>query len=453
VRGRYAKLASDWLLRGWVDEPYALVNYRNGSTRILSKKQLYVLISCDGKSNFDSYAFLPIHLALLEEFIQESIVVECSRGDEADTTQMYRCADSPYIEGVEWSITGRCNLNCLHCYMESPSGKYGEPSFRDVAAIIDQFEQANVISVMLTGGEPFMRSDILDAITLLAKKKIRISYIFTNGLLLNEEKLMAIRQLGIAPVFQVSFDGVGAHDYMRGADGTEPDVIDSIRLLRRCGFHVVVSTSVDNKSVNTLLETYECMKELGIGYWRITSPQESGNWTGTSTQLSLEDEDRYLSPILECWLQDQKPFGIQLGGFYRSDIVPTENHSRPKYTLDSFDCGTCKSQSYLLPNGTLLPCAGYVGSEVEAKMPNLFKQNLREIWSDSYLQELSNLKKRDVIDSNQECAACEMFDDCGMGCRVSALIGTGDIMAKDLLSCKLWKDGYKERYKKRVQDY
>jgi radical SAM protein with 4Fe4S-binding SPASM domain len=299
---------------------------------------------------------------------------------------------------------------------------------------------------MLTGGEPFMRRDILEIISLLVEKKIRISYIFSNGLLLTQEKLISIRQLGIAPVFQVSFDGVGAHDYMRGTVGTEAAVIKSIRLLRSCGFHVVVSTSIDTVTVNTLQDTYECMKELGVGFWRITSPQESGNWKGTLTKLSLEDEDRYLRPILDCWLQDEKPFGIQLGGFYRSDIPSNETDKRPKYTLDSFDCGTCKTNSYLLPNGTLLPCAGYVGTNVEAKMPNLFEMGLKEIWSSSYLQEISDLKKRDVIAYNQECVDCEMFEDCGMGCRVSALVETGDIMAKDQYSCKLWKDGFKQQY-------
>ncbi len=449
---QFAKLTKNWLLRGWMDEPLAIVNCINGFTRQLNKKQFYVARSCDGKTNFNSYAFLPTHHAILEEFINKGIVEECSDNDFIEAFQEYKYTDSPCVKSIEWSITGHCNLNCLHCFMESPSGKYGELPFKDICKIINQFEQANVISVMLTGGEPFVRSDILDIITLLVEKKIHISYIFTNGLLITDKHLTVIKQLGIAPVFQVSFDGVDAHDYMRGTEGIEQDVINSIRQLRNTGFHVVVSTAIDKKNVSHLNDTYELMKDLDVQYWRISSPEESGNWKTTTTALSLEEEDMLLRPILNRWLQDEKPFGLQLGGFYRSNQSSTEVHIEPKYTLDSFDCATCRNQSYLLPNGTLLPCAGYVDTIVEDKMPNLFQKNLSDIWTKSYLQEIANFKKKDILAMNQECVECELFEDCGIGCRASALTETGNLMAKDPISCMIWKNGYKRQYTAIVSD-
>jgi hypothetical protein len=39
-----------------------------------------------------------------------------------------------------------------------------------------------------------------------------------------------------------------------------------------------------------------------------------------------------------------------------------------------------------------------------------------------------------------------MFKECGVGCRASALTQTGDLMAKDPISCELWKNGYKKRF-------
>ena len=36
--------------------------------------------------------------------------------------------------------------------MQSPSGRYGQLSFKDMIHLIGQFEQANVINVSITGG-------------------------------------------------------------------------------------------------------------------------------------------------------------------------------------------------------------------------------------------------------------------------------------------------------------
>ena len=447
---RFVKLKKNWMLRGWIDELFTVVNCKNGSIKSLTKKQFYVAKSCNGIINFNSFAFLPIHLAILEKFIDEGMVEECSKDEPFELYQEYRYTNSPFVKSIEWSISGKCNLNCLHCFMESPSGKYGELSFQDISKIIEQFEQANVVSVSLTGGEPFIRKDILDIITLLTKKKIYINYILTNGLLVTNKHLETIRELDIRTAFQISFDGVGSHDYMRGTDGIEEDVINSIRQIRNAGFYVAISTSIDKKNVSHLNDTYELMKDLDIHNWRISSPEESGNWKTATTALSLEEEDILLRPILNRWIQDDKPFGLQLGAFYRSSESPDEIKSKTKYTLDSFDCTTCRNQSFLLPNGTLLPCGGYVDTTIEAKMPSLLKENLSDIWTKSYLQEIVNIKKRDVFAMNEECRSCDLFQDCGMGCRASALTATNDLMAKDPLSCMIWKSGYKKKYEEIV---
>ena len=64
--GRYAKLGDEWVLRGWTDAPFALVNWTKGEQRGLGKMDFFVARSCDGRTNFDSRAFRPAHRALLD---------------------------------------------------------------------------------------------------------------------------------------------------------------------------------------------------------------------------------------------------------------------------------------------------------------------------------------------------------------------------------------------------
>ena len=480
MSGRYAKLKKDWMLRGWSDLPRTLVNWTNSEQRGLGKMGFYVAESCDGQTDFESLAFLPQHQGMLDLLIVEGIAEECREGDSIEPWQRYRRAANPRLTGIHWCVTGRCNLNCRHCYMEAPSGRYGQLPLEAMAGLVEQFERANVLEVSLTGGEPFLRRDLLDIIRLLARRKIRLNQIYSNGLLITDRHLAGIRRIGFMPAFQISFDGVGAHDRMRGVTGTERGVIDAIGRLRAAGFPVVVATAVDQLSRAGLADTYALMKKLDVQAWRLAAPQETGNWRGTTTASPLDQQAEVCAPLLERWLKDNRPFSIQLCSFYTGRrLRPPETMPRvrpvrqkpgasrrtqrlgegaaglerpagipdmPEYKPDGYDCGSCREQPNLLPDGTLVPCPGYVDSIVQDRMPNLLREDLSKVWTRSFLRQIADMKKKDVLAENPECAACELFKECGMGCRAAALTATGDLMAKDPVACDLHKQGYKKRF-------
>jgi radical SAM protein with 4Fe4S-binding SPASM domain len=472
MSGRYARLKKDWMLRGWSDLPATLVNCVRNDQRQLNQMEFYVAESCDGQTDFDSFAFLPHHRALLELLLREGMAEACRAGDEIAPWQHYRKASNPRLTGIHWCVTGLCHLNCRHCYMEAPAGRYGQLPFKVMAGLVEQFEQANVLEVSLTGGEPFLRRDLLDLIQLLVEKKIRPTQIYSTGLLITDRHLDGLKNIGVRPSFQISFDGVGTHDQMRGITGTEQGVINAIRRLRAAGFRVVVATSIDRLNLGSLAKTYELMKALDIQAWRISAPQETGNWRGTKSATALDEQAEVCAPLLERWVQDGKPFGIQLGAFYRGDrprervTVPrgdkrrqelamgramslneaAQTRATPRYTPEGFDCGACREQPNLLPDGTLVPCPGYVDSDLQSRMPNLLQANLAQVWTRSFLREIADLKKKDLLAANPECGACEWFPECGVGCRASALTATGNLLAKDPAACELSRKGHKQRF-------
>ena len=444
-----AKLKKDWLLRGWVDAPMTVAHRIKGNVIRLNEKWFYTIESCDGQTDFNSLAFLPEHRAILDEFIREGIVETCQEGDSIEPFQQYRKTDNPCLIAIDWCVTGKCNLNCRHCYMESPSGRYGELPFTDMARLIDQFERANVLQVSLTGGEPFLRRDILDIVARLAEKNIWLSQIYSNGLLITRDHLEGIKRIGFLPSIQISFDGVGAHDQMRGTKGSEQGAIEGIKLARAAGFPVVVATCIDRLNVSRLGDTYELMKRLGVLSWRIAAPQKTGNWRGTTTALSLNDTADACAQLLDRWIKNGKPLSIQLAGLYSGvpgSVSSAEEKQMPNYTPDTFVCGACREQPNLLPDGTLVPCPGYVDTVVQGRMPNLLCTDLAEAWTNSSLRDIVDMKKKDLLAKNPECAVCGLFKECGIGCRTSALAETGDLMAKDPTACDLWKGGYKKRF-------
>ena len=449
---KYAKLKRNWLLRGWTDTPKALVNSSTGFVRQLGDKEFYVAESCDGVTDFGSLLFLPEHHALLDELIKRGLVEDLSHQDPVCNIQKYRKAENPRLDGVQWCVTGLCNLKCKHCYMESPSGRYGMLPFKDITRLINQFERANVAHVILTGGEPFTRNDILDIVSLLSQKGICLSQIYSNGILITSEHLAAINSLGFSPTFQISFDGVGTHDYMRGTIGTEKAVIDSIQKIKSHGYTVIIATSIDKINCTSLMDTYKLMERIGVTHWRVSIPQKTGNWRETRTALSLDEASNMLKPLLEHWLRNGRPFDIQLAGFFNSaQIQQQQTSSRnlngmPHFSRNSFDCDSCRRLPNLLPDGTLVPCPGYVDSTIQNNMPNLLHEDLSLVWTKSSLREIIDTKKKDLFAHNPECSSCDLFSVCGMGCRAFALAETGDIQAKDPLACALWKGGFKKDF-------
>lgn len=446
----YARLKKEWVLRGWSDGQRSVVNWKNGDEYQLGKEGFYVARWCDGKTDFSSMAFLPRHIALLNKFFELGIAEECNAGARLESGQEFRKAANPKISGIHWAVTGRCNLNCRHCYMDAPSGQYGEPTFRDTINLVNQFEEANILSVSLTGGEPFWREDLFDIIDLLNQKRIRLTDILTNGTLITNEKLMILKALMAQPIFRISFDGCGAHDRIRGAVGMESLVINTIRRIRAADFEVSVTTSVDQTNSHCMIKTYELMKELDIYAWGIGRPNNVGCWRGAKMVLPLEEMAELCESLMCRWIEDGRPFTIGLEAFYSCGkdgntgrgINALESNSQ-----DDYVCQSCREWPYLSPDGILLPCIGYCETDVVERMPNLLEIGLPDAWSEaSFLRSLLDQKKSDVLARNPECAACEMLENCGGGCRACALVETGDILSKDPTACELFKNGYKRRF-------
>lgn len=444
---RYAKLKKEWMLRGWTDEPWTLLNRTNGDCRKLSEQMFLAAQACDGKTDFDNipgYFQKNIHL---DKLIKEEMAEECGLGDGLESCQQFRKADNPYVRSVHWSITGRCNLKCRHCYMESPDNRYGELAFEDILRIIDQLAEANVHLVELTGGEPFLRRDLLDIMAALADKQITVSRIYSNGILMTDESLQAIKKMGFSPGVQISFDGCGAHDQMRGLAGAEPLTIEAIRRLREHDFPVTVATSIDRANIGSLAETYELMKELKIEFWRVAPPQGIGNWRESDTGLTWEEMLAACGPIAGRWLTDGKPFRLQMPG-YRSG---EEQVSQERYNPDSFDCMSCRVSCSLMPDGVVIPCPGFTDTVVYGRMPSLLNESFARIWTESSLRRTIDIKKSDVLARNSQCADCADFKSCGGGCRAMAVAATGDLLAVDPETCQMYKNGYRRRFREMVE--
>ena len=232
----YYCLKEEYLLRGWDKLPTGIVKRASGEVAFL-EPAFYAKIKDMSWMIVEGSPFLTKdEKTALDQLAEKGIVYLNETTVPYTEQQKYRYYPNRYLRAVHWAITGRCNCRCRHCYMSAPTGKIGEYSTEECMDIIDQMEKAGIQAVSLTGGEALVRRDFIRIVERLTQAGIRIETIMSNGLLVNESLLKRLEELGQKPEFNMSFDGVGYHDWLRGLNGAEKAVRRAFELCRDRGF-------------------------------------------------------------------------------------------------------------------------------------------------------------------------------------------------------------------------
>ena len=139
--------------------------------------------------------------------------------------------------GIVYEATMRCNLHCEFCYVGDLLNIEGQ--WRDelaIDALRTAFPERDGLQVNLTGGEIFMRKDILSVLALFEEKGYDCGCLTTNGTIITEARAEALAELalrGFLKHISVSIDGPrDLHDVARGQKGTFDKTTAGIRRLR-----------------------------------------------------------------------------------------------------------------------------------------------------------------------------------------------------------------------------
>ena len=64
---------------------------------------------------------------------------------------------------VVWNMTRKCNLKCMHCYIQSEDKDYsGELTTEEAKVFIDDLAKLDVPVLLFSGGEPLIRKDFYE---------------------------------------------------------------------------------------------------------------------------------------------------------------------------------------------------------------------------------------------------------------------------------------------------
>ena len=320
---------------------------------------------------------------------------------------------------ISWNTTSRCNLFCRHCYRESGPGadSSGELSTREGRDLIAAVARAGFRLLILSGGEPLLREDILDLVA-AAREAGLVPAMGTNGTLLTADVARALASAGLRGV-AVSVDSLDRdyHDDFRGMKGAYGLTQRGIANALASGLRVQINLTLTDRNLDqfdAMVDHYEALGVQAVHPFFLVP---------TGRALSMADgelaSDAYFAMIRKI-LARQRTTTVELKPTCAPQFMPM---AREMGLPQRFSRGCLAGVSYccILPRGQVHVCP-YL--PVEAG--DVRNAPFDEIWERSEVFR----KLRDFSSYGGRCGRCEHVAICG-GCRARAFHATGDYLAEE----------------------
>ena len=165
---------------------------------------------------------------------------------------------------LQWHITHRCNLRCVHCYQTDYRSFV---PWEELVRVLDQYEALLRAyrykgQINFTGGEPMTHPDLFRLLKEARGRGMRTA-VLTNGTLIGRAEARELRRCGVCFV-QVSLDGgEKAHDAIRG-EGSFALAVRGLRALRAEGIFTSVSFTAQRGNLRELPKLARVCRDLGV---------------------------------------------------------------------------------------------------------------------------------------------------------------------------------------------
>ncbi len=322
------------------------------------------------------------------------------------------------VRFIIWLVTGRCNFSCRHCYASRFAG-CPELEESEAERLVREAAAVGVRYISLTGGEVFLRPEVLKLLRLMRELGIRTSVV-TNGSCLSDEVLETLRECETFVFLSVDGARRETHEAIRGS-GTWDFIFPAVERLHKYGIGFSTVMSASKLNFEEIPSYLELSRDLGSLRGCIIPTMPSGRAT-MDLVLSPEEMLRALRLALEAAERLQfhvswwcTPFAYLAG--------------KSKYVSCSF-CRLDDDEMDLDPQGNVLLC-----DVLDDVLGNVREKGILEAWreqeSNPVVKRLSDPVLADV------CSDCPLRRKCRGGCFARAKLMTGDLFAPDPLCPKV----------------
>lgn len=298
-----------------------------------------------------------------------------------------------------WECTTRCNLSCLHCGSDcSMDNSKTDMPLDDFLRVLDTIKKpASNFNVIITGGEPLIRSDIEICGREIRKRGMRWTLV-TNGHLYDKERHISLLNAGMGGL-TISLDGLeSSHNWLRNTEISFKRVENAISLAatsKRLNFDVV--TCVNQRNFSELEQIRTFLIDRGVKAWRLFTIVPIGR-AANNPDLFLAD-NQFLE-LMEFISNSRKDKTIDVKFSCEGYVGPYETKVRDT----RFFCRAGVNIGSILIDGSISACPNIDRSFSQG---NIYSENFNTIWETRF----KPFRDRSWTRTGK-CFGCKVYSDC-----------------------------------------
>jgi len=292
--------------------------------------------------------------------------------------------------GLQFELTSKCNLKCLHCYNRSgDADKETTMVTQDWINLANQIvKDGGIFQCIISGGEPLLLGDdLFQIMDILHEDKTAFLFI-SNGYFVTDEIVKKMSKYDFFWI-QISIDGCqeSFHDNFRGQKGSWEKAVSAAFKFAHNGFPVKIASSVVPENFEQLEEMAELCYRIGASSVIFGEVIPSGRAYDDKTLYLSADQQKEVKKKLSYL---RKIFSGKMDIQYSSNEIYQINHNQIMPTQSAI----------IRPNGDVrLDCIApfTIGNVHKEKFSDIWKNKSEGIWEDekivAYINDFNDNKK------------------------------------------------------------
>lgn len=300
---------------------------------------------------------------------------------------------------VHWLTTYDCNFTCKHCEANAGEKRVELLTTEQISGAVRDMGDLGVKTFIVTGGEPLLREDIFEIISLAQEQGIKNICLATNGYLVDRFKEQ-LTQAKLARAY-ISIDGVeSTSDKFRGVKGAFYKAMEALDFFKKVGVKErEVNTIVHQENIEELEELKKNLLDSSATLWNLQIAVPVGRAKNLPYMHLSPHQVRYLFDFVN---KTRQIFNTQI-----AEPAGYLGMRDNKLRSGSFFCGAGIETCSIMPDGEVLGC--HVVYDNAYSEGNIKKKSLKSIW-----KEKSGRFRQPELDNS--CKECEYLHACRGGC-------------------------------------
>ena len=305
------------------------------------------------------------------------------------------------------ALTYACNNACPHCYNEPGRFSMAALSTADWQRVLDKLAAVGIPHIILTGGEPTLRSDLPHLIRYADQLGLIVGMNSNGRRLAQRSTVSALVAAGLNHI-QITLDSCDAatHNAMVAADAFD-ETVQGIRNALACALHTITNTTLTRRNQAQAVNIVEFVHMLGLRTFAMNGMIYAGGGIADPDAIPSED----LPALLTAVRDRADELGMRFLWYTVTDYCrfsPLDIDLAPKR------CNAAEYSICIEPNGDVLPCQSYYVSA-----GNLLTDPWERIWNSDLFLSFRNREQDPAAAGLPEvCWDCPDLSMCGGGCRL-----------------------------------